>query len=965
MDGRSFLSGSLFAVLVATTAPGAGDPAPARSPGSGSHADAATPPASAPTTPRARAEALYEEGRTLVTAGRLEEAAARFERALGSDPMHGDARTALGWVLYRLGRFAPAADTFEETVRREPKRADAWTGLGYARLQTDERARSREAFSKALELMPKDTDATKGLALLTLREGRAAQAAELFREVLAAAPGDAEARAGLTRALTIAGVLKDRTLRPAPPLAAVGVGSSSAPLAVRVRAGSRYFELRDGKRWRPILVKGVNLGVALPGKFPAEFPEDEKLYRDWLGKMRAMNVNAVRVYTLLPPVFYAALAAENRAHPGSPLRLVQGVWVELPPGNDFGSPEFNDDYAAEIRRVIDAVHGNIEVAPRPGHASGRYDADVSAWLLGFILGREWEPYAVEEYERRVPASAGRSADGAAFEGTYVRTTPSPKRAVAGTGMGREAVRTEAWIASTLETAAAHLARNYGESWPLAFTNWPTLDPLDHPTEATRAEEDAILARMGRPRPPEEDVVYDNDAWSVDVERMNATPAWPAGLFASYHAYPYFPDFMILDPGYLAARDAEGPNAYAGYLRDLVRHHAGRPVIIAEFGVPSSRGVAHRQPQGFDHGGHDESAQARIDARLFRTIRETGCAGGILFSWMDEWFKHNWLFQALELPRERKPLWLNALDPEEHFGILAADPASARIVLDGKTDDWKGIAPYFAPREGRIRALYAASDEAYLYLRLDTAPLMKDGSVVGQPGSFRGPWDYWIGIDTYDRAAGDRRLPRVDAPLRIGSGLEFAIHLSGSDARILVDAPYDIGTHRNEGPYASVANSDGRFIDMAVEIRMERIARSGQVYPAERHNMSELVRGTTELASPGRHSLADYALDPVTGVTELRIPWGLLNVTDPSSRRVVHQTKEHAPPIDTTVTDGFVFYVAAVREGESAPADERPRAGETAPVHAWPTWEAPKYRLRLKPVYESMKKEYGRLGRLAP
>src|SRR5439155_19184380 len=136
------------------------------------------------------------------------------------------------------------------------------------------------------------------------------------------------------------------------------------------------------------------------------------------------------------------------------------------------------------------------------------------------------------------------------------------------------------------------------------------------------------------------VVYDNDAVSVDAEKMLATSLLPAGLFASYHAYPYFPDFMILDPGYLRQRDAEGPNAYAGYLRDLVRHHAGRPVLISEVGVPSSRGVAHRQPQGFDHGGHDEHAQAAIDARLFRAIRETGCARGIVFSWIDVLFKHN-------------------------------------------------------------------------------------------------------------------------------------------------------------------------------------------------------------------------------------------------------------------------------------------------------------------------------------
>ena len=71
--------------------------------------------------------------------------------------------------------------------------------------------------------------------------------------------------------------------------------------------------------------------------------------------------------------------------------------------------------------------------------------------------------------------------------------------------------------------------------------------------------------------------------------VRATPANPAGWFASYHAYPYYPDFMNLDPGYAAARSSFGQSNYFGYLRDLQRHHAGVPLLISEYGVPSSRG----------------------------------------------------------------------------------------------------------------------------------------------------------------------------------------------------------------------------------------------------------------------------------------------------------------------------------------------------------------------------------------
>ena len=52
-----------------------------------------------------------------------------------------------------------------------------------------------------------------------------------------------------------------------------------------------------------------------------------------------------------------------------------------------------------------------------------------------------------------------------------------------------------------------------------------------------------------------------------------------------------------------------------------------PLVVAEYGVPSSRGIAHLQSQGWHHGGHDETAMAAIDARMTREIRESGAAAG--------------------------------------------------------------------------------------------------------------------------------------------------------------------------------------------------------------------------------------------------------------------------------------------------------------------------------------------------
>ena len=55
------------------------------------------------------------------------------------------------------------------------------------------------------------------------------------------------------------------------------------------------------------------------------------------------------------------------------------------------------------------MHGDADLPERPGHASGRYRADVSEYMLGWMVGTEWHPYAVKktnEAQRREAALSG-------------------------------------------------------------------------------------------------------------------------------------------------------------------------------------------------------------------------------------------------------------------------------------------------------------------------------------------------------------------------------------------------------------------------------------------------------------------------------------------------------------------------------------------------------------------------------
>src|SRR5437879_9114984 len=72
---------------------------------------------------------------------------------------------------------------------------------------------------------------------------------------------------------------------------------------------------------------------------------------------------------------------------------------------------------------------------------------------------------------------------------------------------------------------------YHAQRPTAYTNWPTLDPLAHPTEPTLEEEQRLRRRYGFPPNPRLKE-YDNDRESLDAMLVHVTPTNLAGYFAS-------------------------------------------------------------------------------------------------------------------------------------------------------------------------------------------------------------------------------------------------------------------------------------------------------------------------------------------------------------------------------------------------------------------------------------------------
>jgi hypothetical protein len=833
-----------------------------------------------------------------------------------------------GWAAYRTDSNRVAAVRFHLAQRLCPDNLDAKVGLGFSLLRLGQVGRADSLFRVVLSRTTTNSDAWEGRARTALRLGDTTGAVSAGRRALVLAPSNQEFRSFLDRV--------------APDWNRPEAGNRARPdvLQLVARTRGQSFEIATGNGWRPFYVKGVNFGVALPGRYPSEFPRDSTLYAGWLDTLAAMHANVLRLYTILPPVFYRALRGWNLSHPDRVLWLVHGVWTELPPKHDFADPTWEAGFQREMRSVVDVVHGAATIAVRPGHAGGRYDADVSAWVLGYIIGREWEPFAVKAFDARRPSGS--------YSGRYLRVRQGPAM--------------DLWLARQCDVMLAYEADSYNALRPIAYTSWPTLDPLHHPTEPTTAEETYWRTRGGR-RSEDQKLEYENDAIGLDANLIEPTAANPAGWFASYHAYPYYPDFMLLDPRYRQARSREGRSSYFGYLRDLVAHHRSMPTLIAEYGVPSSRGVAHLHPDGWSHGGHDEQRMAAIDARLTREIREAGAAGSIVFAWLDEWFKKNWVVIDYEIPRDNTRLWHNVMDAEQNYGILGeyAGEATTTPRLGGDPAQWRKLPPLQSgppDATGSLRRLRAGADESFVYLAVELTP-----------GKF--PWasrGIQLAIDTYLPRVGQHRLPLSEVQSEVG--FEFLLDLAAPERGTMAVTPdyqrhdfrVDPATGDDFGrffrrPVITRDRKDGRFDSLLVITNRAKFGRDGTFFPARRHDRGRLMHGTEAVST-----LADWYLDEKAGLLQIRIPWDLLNVTDPSTRTLLFDRQTTGKYGTATAGD---FHVGVVIYSKRTATS--PKVVEALPSLAqglwreddfagwrWRGWIEPRWHSRLKPVYDSLR-----------
>jgi hypothetical protein len=603
------------------------------------------------------------------------------------------------------------------------------------------------------------------------------------------------------------------------------VGSST--IKIPFSTDSTNITIWNGQSYEPFFLKGVNFGIAKPGTYPGELLATRSQYQQWFSEIKDAGFNCIRLYTLLFPEFYEELRNYNISHKQHPLFFFQGVWLnEEMAGYHEDLYQLADTFKVEAEENIDCLHGNKTIKQRFGKAYGTYTADVSDWLIGFIIGREIYPTEIITSNTNHPEINS-------FTGNHFSISA---------GSAAEVLFTK-----NLDHVVSFENDKYNMQHPVSFSSWPTLDPIVHKSEPNRLE----------------------DTVSVDLSKLTITNA-PAGFFISYHAYPYYPDFIGNDPGYLKFTDSYGTNSYLGYLTDLKSHYKQYPLIIAEYGVPSSWGVAHYSTSGMNHGGFDELSQGETDIRLLNNIKTAKTGGGIQFSWIDEWFKKTWITDPFDFGN--RILWHNLTGAEQNFGLVKFNKEITFL-------PWKTFGT-----NDEINYLKGEADFEFFQMEIG---LKNQMDVLGE---------CWIALDTYDATLGESILPDgTHLPTRA----EFALHITPHSAELYVTEAYDLF-----GIWHKQTTTKQKFQSTVTDGAPWQLVR----WKNNSGNSDVQYIGNLTLNRSFQPESSKDAVTIFPNKIRVRLPWSLLQVVDPSNLTVFHDNKSTADVTETRITDGIAVSI---------------------------------------------------------
>lgn len=609
----------------------------------------------------------------------------------------------------------------------------------------------------------------------------------------------------------------------------------------------------------------VNFGVTKPGYQPGQVILDYDDYMHRFKQLEIMGINVIRVYALLSPEFYKALNEWNANPKHTTIYVLHGTaFPEFEMEHNNGTSAFDEEITRlmklDIQKAMVGVYGGGKFPYKYDYSNGgkkpiygEYNFDISKYLIGWVVSGEISPYCINRTNGDVSAPSE-------FQGKYFESLPT-------------ASKFEVWVAQMFEYLAEESIIKYNKMAPISHTNWVTTDGMKHSREP-RFDEPFDQAAG------EIDYSSVEDWQEFDIRNIKVNlNTWEAGKFYNQHAYPYYPEMIKLGT----------QDPFKEYLQQLKGNFSDLPLIITEFGLPTSHGIsAFERTFGRTHGFLTEKDQGdRMYTMMKMMTDELDMNGVVIFQMNDEWFKRSWNTKEYEINRQQ---WKNVLTSEQYFGMFdVTSHPDLRINQEIQENDFYKVT--------------IENNYEFVSLDIDLKRPLEGGSeiMVGIDMMPAGVKE-WFGTN-FDKEIDAYMLIKEDSveffvssdydsyKKRYGQWLEPDIytqdyfnHISFGTPKMLVKVPTKaLWLDPNCDGQKSLVQGNNLFISQNKYLQNADRCYIGQ----DKHNNNELVTyyEAQIFAVPFNNRLVTRGEDTI----KINIPYQLLGYSDPSSHTKTFMT----------------------------------------------------------------------------
>lgn len=685
-------------------------------------------------------------------------------------------------------------------------------------------------------------------------------------------------------------------------------------MSVVSKTENNQILLNKNGAYTPFEIRGVDIGSGYPGKESTDFAIDKETYLRWFTQIQKMGANTIRIYTIQSEMFYEAFYEYNKERK-DPLYLLHGVSISEHTMNSYKDAYHKDFYnmfLEDCKTMVDVIHGNrkLNLGKNATRGHGKYLLDISKWVIGYILGSEWNEYLVAYTDDKYREDK----DILNYKGEYFYTSEN-------------ASAFENMLAKIFDEVTEYETKRYNSQRLISFFNDQSTDPFTYQTV---------------------DPTFISKCAKIDSENILQTDKVLSGSFVSYSIARDYPDYLnyVSDWSVYGIDENEfmgeygNLNTYLAYLTMLNIHHS-KPIIISDFGTSTSRATSHADINtGRNIGGVSENEQGSILVKCYREIMESGCVGSCISSWHDEWFKRTWnTMHAVSL--RRNPYWSDYQTDTQFYGLLTFDPGEEQSVcyVDEDVSEWKNEDKVTKNGDMSVSVKY---DEKFLYFMIEKQGFDIETDVLYLP------------IDTTPKT-GSNYCENFE--LKFDKSVDFIVVISGkSNSRVLVQERYEAlrSTYAQEiykfdtyeiNNIPDKTSPVFKNIDLILKKKQTETVRNLDFLPVS-YETGKLKHGNANPESEAYDSLADFCVKG--DYIEIRLPWQLLNFADPSRMQIHDDYYDENYGVECIEIDELYI---GITDGN----DERTHL---APVELKGWGNTPTFHERLKKSYYIMKKEWG-------